>query len=281
MTAFVARLQELGWTEGRNLRVDYRWGGGADARIAALAKELVDLQPDALFAANNSCAVALRQYTLAIPIVFTHVGDPVAAGLVTNLARPEGNITGFPSFDFTFSSKWIEALKDCVPGLRRAAVLFDPGSPPWPQYVRAIEAAARSLRVQLIPLPVQSDVEIERAFEAYATEPNGALVVAPTTSTLARREKIIALAERYRLPTMYPYRVFAAEGGLMSYGSDPVDLWRRSAAYIDRILRGAKPSELPVQFPTKFELVINLKTAKAIGLTVPLSLRALATEVIE
>jgi putative ABC transport system substrate-binding protein len=281
MAAFATRLQQLGWTDGKTFRIDYRWGGGDATRIAPLAKELVELQPDVLLAGNNSCAVALRQYTLAIPIVFVQVGDPVAAGLVTNLARPEGNITGFNSFEFAIGGKWIEALKDCVPGLRQAAVFFDPSTPAWPQYVRAIEAAAPSLGVQLSPFPVQTDAEIERAFAAFATAPNGALIVVPTTSVVLRREKIIALAARYRVPAMYPYRFLAAEGGLMSYGSDVANQYRQAAVYVDRLLRGAKPADLPVQQPSRFEFVINLKTAKALGLDIPAPLLARADEVIE
>jgi putative ABC transport system substrate-binding protein len=282
MAAFTARLKELGWLGGANVRIDYRWGGGGDAtRLASLAKELVDLKPDVLLACNNSCAVALRQYTLVIPIVFTLIGDPVAAGLVTNLAHPEGNITGFTNFNFDIGSKWIQVLKECAPGLRRAALLFDPTTPSWPQYVRAIEAAASTVAVQLFPTPVQNDAEIEHAFAAFATEPNGAVIVIPTTSTVLHREKIIARAAQYRLPAMYPYRFFAVEGGLMSYGSDVANGFRQTAEYIDRILKGEKPANLPVQQPTKFDLVINLKTAKALGLRVPQTLLATANEVIE
>jgi putative tryptophan/tyrosine transport system substrate-binding protein len=281
MTAFVTRLQELGWTEGQNIRIDFRWGGGDATRIAPLAKELIALQPDVLLAGNNSCAVALRQYTFAIPIVFTLVGDPVAAGLVTNLARPEGNVTGFANFEFSIGGKWLELLKECAPSLRRAAVFFDPSTPPWFLYVRAIEAAAPSLGVQLIPFSVQSDAEIERAFATFATEPNGAVILVPTTSVVLRREKIIALVGRHRLPAIYPYRFFVTEGGLMSYGNDVADQYRQAASYVHRLLKGEKPADLPVQQPTKFLFAINLKTAKALGLTIPASLLALADAVIE
>jgi putative ABC transport system substrate-binding protein len=275
------RLREIGWTDGKNVRIDYRWGGGDEARTAPLAKELVELKPDVLFAHNTSCAVALRRYTFAIPIVFVQVGNPVAAGLVTNLARPEGNITGFTSYEYGIGAKWIEVLKQAAPGLRRAAVLFDPASPSWPLSVRPVEAAARSLGVQLIPAPVQSDAEIERAFAAFAAEPDGAVIAVPTASVVLRREKIIALAARHHLPAIYPYRYFAAEGGLMSYGIDPADQYQQAASYVDRLLKGEKPADLPIQQPTKFEFVINLKTAKALGLTIPETLLATADEVIQ
>jgi putative ABC transport system substrate-binding protein len=280
-TAFATRLRQLGWRQGENAQIDYRWLGGDTTRAASLAKELVDLQPDVLLAATPTVAVALRQYTLALPIVFTQVPDPVAAGLVTNLARPEGNITGFTIFEFAIGGKWLEALKECVPGLTRAGVFFDPGSSPWPLYLRAIEAAAPSLGVKLIPFPVQSDAEIERAFAGFATEPNGAIIAIPTATVVRRREKIIALAAGHRLPAMYPYRFFVADGGLMAYGTDLADLYRRAAFYVDRILKGEKPADLPVQNPTKFEFVINIKTAKALGLTVPPGLLVRADEVIE
>jgi putative tryptophan/tyrosine transport system substrate-binding protein len=227
-------------------------------------------------------SLALRRYTLAIPIVFVQVGDPVAAGLVTNLARPEGNVTGFTTHEYSIGGKWIEVLKQAAPGLRRAAVLFDPASPSWPLNVRPIEAAAPSLGVQLIRAPVQSDAEIDRAFAAFAAEPDGAVILVPTASVVLRREKIIALAARHHLPAIYPYRYFAAEGGLMSYGmTDPADQYRQAASYVDRLLKGEKPANLPIQQPTKFELVINLKTAKALGLTIPETLLATADEVIQ
>ena len=281
VAAFVTRLRELGWADGVNVRIDYRWGGGDGTRMAPLAKELVDLPPDVLLAANYTSAVALRQYTLVIPIVFALVGDPVAAGLVTNLARPEGNITGFSNFEFSIGSKWIEALKEFVPNLRRAAVFFDPTTPNWPLYVRGIETAAPPLGVRLTPFPVHGPVEIEQAFGTFASEPNGAIMMAPTTAIILHRDKIITLAARHRLPAIYPYRFFVAEGGLMSYGTDVIDQYRQAASYVDRILKGEKPADLPVQLPTKFAFVINLKTAKALGLTVPPTLLARADEVIE
>ena len=201
--------------------------------------------------------------------------------MVTNLARPEGNITGFNNFEFATAGKWLSLLKECSPGLTRAAIIFDPGSSPYAMYVRAIEAAARSLAVRLIPFPVQSDAEIERAFAEFATEPDGGIVALPTFSVVLRRKKIIRLAAQHRLPAMYPYRFFVAEGGLMSYGTNLPDLYRQAASYVDRILKGEKPVDLPVQQQTQFDLVINLKTARALGLTIPETLLATADEVIQ
>jgi len=280
-TAFATRLREAGWVEGSNLRIDYRWAGGDMTRVASLAKELVELQPDVLVGTVNTVAQALRQYTLGIPIVFVQAGDPVASGLVTNLARPEGNTTGFTTGEFGMAGKWLEALKECAPSLNRAALLFDPGSAPWTLYVRAMEPAARSLGVQLQPFPVQSDADVERAFAEFAVKPQGGIITLPTASTVAHRGRIIALAAQYRLPAMYPYRFFVTDGGLISYGVDVPELYRQAATYVDRILKGSKPADLPVQQPTKYELVINLKTAKALGLTIPQSLLATADEAVE
>ena len=278
---FAARLRELGWTDGENLRIDYRYGAGEAATIAPVAKELVSLHPDALFAITAVSAVTLRQYTFTIPTVFVQVGDPVAFGLVTNLARPEGNITGFTSFNYAIGGKWIETLKDTVPGLTWAAILFEGGNPSSTQYITGIEAAAATLNVRLIPVPVQSAGDIARAFTAFADVASGAVIVVPVGTVVLHRKEIIALAAQHRLPGMYPFRFFAAEGGLMSYGSNVEEQYRNAASYIDRILRGAKPKDLPVQQPTKFDFVINLKTAKALGLTIPPGVLALADEVIE
>ena len=278
---FATRLRELGWTDGENLRIDYRYGAGDAATIAPVAKELVNLRPDVLFAITALSAVALRQYTFTIPTIFEQVGDPVAFGLVTNLARPDGNITGFTSFNYAIGGKWIETLKDTVPGLTWAAIFFEAGNPSSTQYITAIEAAAAKLNVRLIPVPVQSVSDINSAFAAFADVASGAVIVVPVGTVVLHRKEIIALAAQHRLPGMYPYRFFAAEGGLMSYGSDVGEQYRNAASYIDRILRGAKPKDLPVQQPTKFDFVINLKTAKALGIDVPPTLLALADEVIE
>ena len=281
IATFGARLRELGWTEGKNLLIDYRWGGGNTTRMPPLARELVVLQPHALLAATAVSAVQLRQYTLTIPIIFTQVGDPVALGLVTNLARPNGNITGFTSFDYAIGGKWLQALKECAPGLARVAVFFESGNPSSIQYVTAIEAAASSVGVGLVPSPVQSEMEIEQAFAGFQAAGIGAVIAVPTAAVLRHRGQIIALAARHRLPAIYPYRFFAVEGGLMSYGTDMSNQFRQAALYIDRILKGEKPSDLPVQQPTKFELIINLTTAKALGLTPPTGLLVRADEVIE
>ena len=278
---FAARLRELGWTDGENLRIDYRYGTGEAASLAPVAKELVALHSDALLAITALSALALRQYTLTIPTVFVQVGDPVALGLVTNLARPAGNITGFTSFSYEIGGKWIETLKDTVPGLTWAAIFFEPGNPSSTEYIPAIETAAAKLNVRLIPVPVQSAGDIDSAFATFADASSGAIIVVPVGSVILHRKEIIALAAQHRLPGMYPYRFFATEGGLMSYGSDIGDQYRSAASYVDRILRGTKPTGLPVQQPTKFEFVINLKTAKAIGLTIPGTLLARADEMIE
>jgi putative tryptophan/tyrosine transport system substrate-binding protein len=280
-TLFAARLKELGWTDGDNLRIEYRFGSGEVASIAPVAKELVDLQPDAIFAITALSAITLRQYTLAIPTVFVQVGDPVSLGLVTNLARPNGNITGFTSSDFEIGSKWIETLKDTVPNLTWTAIFFEAGNPSSTQYILPIEAAAAKLNLRLIPVPVQSVGDLDAAFASFTDLPKGAFIMAPVGIVIRQRKAIIDLAAQKRLPGIYPYRYIVAEGGLMSYGSNIGNQYQAAASYIDRILRGAKPADLPVQQPTKFDLVINLKTAKALGLTVPQSILARADEVIE
>jgi putative tryptophan/tyrosine transport system substrate-binding protein len=234
-----------------------------------------------IFAVATNSAAALRQQTLSIPIVFVQVADPVGQGFVTNLARPEGNITGFTNFEFSFGGKWLQVLRECAPGVNAVAVIFDPNLPTWAPYLRSIEAAAPTFGVRLTPAGVRDAADIEQRIAAFAREPNGALVVLPSPVTIEHRQSIIAAAARQRLPAVYPYRLFTANGGLMSYGVDVPDLYRRAASYVDRILRGAKVAELPVQQPTKYELTINLKTAKALGLMVPPTLLASADEVIE
>jgi putative tryptophan/tyrosine transport system substrate-binding protein len=233
------------------------------------------------FAAGSLAAIALRQHTLSIPIVFVEVVDPVAAGFVTNLARPEGNITGFTNFEFSVGEKWLQLLKECAPSVDRIAVVFDPVNPTWTAYLRTIEAAAPSLGLRLIPAGVRDTAEIAQRIATFARDPNGALVVLPGPVVIRHREWLIVAAARYRLPAIYPYRFFTADGGLIFYGPDLADLYRRGVSYVDRILRGAKVAELPVQQPTKYELVINLKTAKVLGLTVPPSLLVSADVVIE
>ena len=250
-------------------------------RISTAATELVELHPDVIIAGGLAAAVALRQQTLSIPIVFVHVADPVSAGFVTNLARPEGNITSFSNFEFSIGGKWLQLLKDCAPAASRIALVFDPTNPSWAAYLRTIEAAAPSFGIKLTPASVRDATEIKQRITAFAREPNGAAVVFPSPVTIEHREAIIAAAAEHRLPAMYPYRFFTVAGGLMSHGALLLDSYGRAASYADRILRGAKMAELPVQQPTKYELVINLKTAKALGLEVPATLLATADETIE
>ena len=281
--AFVQGLEELGWVNGRNLRIDTRFGdadAGA-ARLSTLAAELIELGPDVILAVGAPAAAALRQQTLSLPIVFAAVADPVAAGFVTNLSRPEGNITGFTNFEFSVGGKWLQFLKECAPSTDRIAVLFQPAIATWAPYLRTIEAAASSFGLRLIPAGVRDAVEISQRIAAFARDPNGAVVVLPSLVTVQHRQSIIGATAMQHLPAMYPYRFFTVDGGLMSYGVRPVDLYKRAASYVDRIIRGAKVADLPIQLPTKYELVINLKTAKIAGLTVPPTLLAQADEVIE
>src|SRR5215470_17749834 len=261
----VQRLQELGWTNGGNIQFDFRFGEADATRTSMLARELIELRPDVVFAAGAPAAIALRQHTLSIPIVFVQVVDPVAAGFVTNLARPEGNITGFTNFEFSVGGKWLQLLKECAPSVDRVAVVFDPANPAWTAYLRTIEAAAPSFGLRLIPASVRDTAEIAQRIATFARDPNGALVVLPSPIVNRHREAIVVAAARYRLPAIYPFRFFTADGGLMSYGPDLADLYRRGASYVDRILRGAKVAELPVQQPTRYELTINVKTAKALA----------------
>ena len=277
----VQRLQELGWTNGRNVQVDFRFSDADAARTSMLATELIELRPDVVLAAGALAATALRQQTLSVPIVFVRVVDPVSAGFVTNLARPEGNITGFTNFEFSVGGKWLQLLKECAPSVDRIAVVFDPANPTWAAYLRTIEAAAPSFGVRLIPAGVRDAAEITQRVAAFARDPNGALVVIPGPVTIGHRETIIVAAAQQRLPTIYPYGVFTVDGGLMSYGPDVPDSYRHAASYVDRILRGAKVAELPVQQPVKYELTINIKTAKALGVIIPPGVLAIADEVIE
>jgi putative tryptophan/tyrosine transport system substrate-binding protein len=282
ISALTQRLQELGWTNGRNFTIDTRFGNADTSQLAKMANELIELQSDVIIAVGAPAAAALRQQTLSIPIVFVHVADPVSTGIVTNLARPEGNITGFTNFEFSIGGMWLQLLKECAPGVGRIAVAFDPDNPTWSQYLRTIEAAAPTFGVRLTPAGVRNAAEIEQRIAAFAREPNGALIVLPSPITLQNRGSIIiAAAAQQRLPAIYPYRFFTVSGGFISYGINLIDLYKRAASYVDRILKGTKLSELPVEQPTTFELVINLKTAKALGLTIPPSVLARANEVIE
>jgi putative ABC transport system substrate-binding protein len=274
-------LQELGWVNGRNVQIEFRFAGGDPVRISTLATELIELRPDTIFAVTTNAAAALRQQTLSIPIVFVQIADPVGMGFVTNLARPEGNITGFTTWEFSIGGKWLQVLRECAPGISAVAVVFDPNLASWAPYLRSIEAAAPTFGIRLTPAGVRDAADIEQRLAAFAREPNGALIVIPSPVTINHRQSIIAAAARQRLPAVYPFRVFTVNGGFVSYGVDVSDLYKRAASYVDRILRGAKVAELPVQQPTKYELVINMKTAKALGLTIPPGVLAITDEVIE
>jgi putative ABC transport system substrate-binding protein len=279
--ALEKRLAELGWKRGQNIRLEYRFGGGEESKMPGLARELLALGPDVVVAGGTAAANAFRQQTLSVPIVFAQVSDPVGARLVTNLARPEGNITGFTNFDYPMAEKWLETLKECAPRTNRVSVLFDPGNPSWIGFLRVLETSARRFSVTLAPTGVRMPGEIEERIAAFAKTPQDALIVIPGVLTTNQRAQIISLAARHRLPAIYPYQFFATSGGLISYGVRLLDLYSGAAGYVDRILRGAKPAELPIQNPTTFELTINLKTAKALGLRIPQSVLARADHFIE
>jgi len=279
--AFLQGLQELGWSEGRNLRIDYRWGVGDTDRHRANAAELVALAPDVILAHGGPIMGALQRATRAVPIVFVSVTDPVGAGYVASLARPGGNATGFILFEFGISGKWLELLKQIAPRLTRVAVLRDPAIPSGTGQFGAIQAVAPSFGVELSPIDLRDASGIERAVRAFARQPDGGLIVTAAAFAQIHRALIMTLAARHRLPAVYPYRYVVTSGGLISYGPDQIDQYRRAAGYVDCILRGEKPADLPVQMPTKYELVINLKTARALDLEVPPTLLTRADEVIE
>ena len=282
MATFRQAMQEQGWSEGRNLQIDYRSAGADAARIKFYAAELVGAPPDVILAITSPSVAALRQATNTIPIVFVAIGDPVGQGFVASLARPGGNITGFTGLEFSLGEKWLGFLKGLAPDVTRVAFLFHPELGPfYSHWLNSVEAGAANLGVETTAAPVRTAADVERVISAIAAAPNGGLVVQPDAYTLANRRLIIELAARHRLPAVYAYRHDASEGGLVSYGPDVRDLYRRSASYVDRILKGEKPADLPVQQPLKYELVINLKTAKTLGLTVPLALQVAADEVIE
>ena len=279
--AFQHALQQLGWTDGGNVRIDYRWAADDAGRLRRYAAELVALAPDVILANATPSVAALQQATQTVPVVFVNVADPVGAGFVASLARPGRNITGFLLFEYGISAKWLELLKEIAPGVTRVAVIRDPGNASGIGQFGAIQAVAPSFGVELHPVDVHDAGEIERAVAAFAHGSNDGLIVTSSTLAVVHRELIIALAARHHLPAVYSVRQFGAGGGLISYGTDPHDRFLQAAGYVDRILRGEKPADLPVQAPTKYELVINLKTAKALGLEVPHSLLARADEVIE
>ena len=282
LAVFLQGLQELGWTDGRNVRIDYRWAAADADRSRTYAAELVALAPDVILASASASVAALLQTNRTVPIVFVNVIDPVGAGYVASLARPGGNVTGFTLYEYSLSGKWLELLKEIAPNLTRIAILRDPAVTAGIGQFAAIQAMAPpSFGVELSPIDVRDAGEIERDVAAFARGSNGGLIVTASSGAIVHRELIIMLAARHRLPAVYPFRFFVTDGGLISYGPDPNDPFRRAAGYVDRILKGEKAANLPVQAPTKYELAINLKAAKAIGLTVPPSLFSRADDVIE
>jgi putative ABC transport system substrate-binding protein len=280
VSAFTQALAGLGWTDGRNMRMDLRWGGDDINRIRTLAQELVGLQPDIIVTSSTSATAAVQRETRTIPIVFAGVADPVASGIVARLDRPSGNITGFANSETSLAGKWLELLSEIAPGLKRAAIMFNPDTASS-LFMPAFETAARSLKVLPITASVHSDGEIETAVIALGREPGGGLVVIAEVFMIAHRVPLISAAARNNVPAVYGRSYFTRDGGLLSYGADLVDAWRRAASYVDRILRGERAGDLPVQFPTKFEMAVNLKTAKALGLAVSQSILLRADEVIE
>jgi putative ABC transport system substrate-binding protein len=281
VAAFQEALQKLGWTDGRNIRIDRRWGGGDADRLRAGAAELVGMKPDAIAAGGASALAALLKTTRIVPIVFVGVTDPVGAGFVESMAHPGGNATGFTQFEYGISGKWLELLKQIAPRVTRAAVIRDSDAAAGIGQLAAIQSVAPSVGVELSPVGVRDAGEIERAITAFARGSGGGLIVVSGATTARHRDLIITLAARHRFPAVYPFRYYATSGGLISYGPDTIDPYRRAAGYADRILRAANPADLPVQAPTKYETVLNLKTAKTLGLTVPDSVLARADEVIE
>jgi putative ABC transport system substrate-binding protein len=281
VSVFSQALADLGWKEGTNIHIEYRWAAGDTARLPALSAQLARLAPDAIFVQGTPATTALRQAAPTTPVVFVNVSDPVSTGLVSSLAHPGGNITGFTNYEFSMGGKWLEILKETSPSVARVAVIYNPDNPVMSGNLNSIQIAGPKLGVQVVARPGRNPEDFERAIGTWASETNGGLLVLLDFLTLAHRGLIIALAARYRLPAGYSLRVFAENGGLFSYGVDAKDLFRRGAAYVNEILKGARPPTLPVQQPTKFEFVINLKTAKALGLTVPQTLLTSADEVIE
>jgi len=273
-------LERLGWSEGHNVRIDTRFAP-AGAQAQALAKELVGLRPDVLLAHSAQIVGALQRETRTIPIVFVNVSDPIGAGFVESLARPGGNLTGLLHYEAGIVGKWMALLKEIAPDLGRAALVADPKSPVYDYFLRSANAAAPSLAIELVPAPVENAADIERFFDTFTRVSNVGLLLPPDITTMTHRDLVVARAAKHRLPAVYSFRLFVTAGGLMSYGTDQVEMFGQTASYIDRILRGAKPADLPVQAPTKYEMVLNLKTAKALGLTVPPGLLVAADEVIE
>jgi putative ABC transport system substrate-binding protein len=280
VAAFQEGLRGLGWTAGRNVQFDVRWASGDPEKARSLAKELIGMAPDVIVPSSNLVTTIVQQETRTIPIVFILVGDPIGSGYVASMAQPGGNLTGFAVLENAIAGKWVEILKEIAPQVRRIGFILHPETPANVGLLRAAEAGTPS-GIKLIALGVHNIAEIESAVAGFAAEADGGLIAAPHAVTFANREAIVGLAARYRLPAVYAFRTFATSGGLISYGTNPIVVWREGASYVDRVLRGAKPADLPAQFPTNYELVINLKTAKALGLTVPPLMLGRADDVIE
>ena len=275
------KLESLGWVEGRNIRIDYRWAGGDPEKARAFARELIGMTPSVIVTSTNQVTEIVRQETTTIPIVFASLGDPVGSGLVASLAQPGGNVTGFPVFVDTMAGKWLEFMREIAPRVQRVGFLFHPDAAPHRGLLRAAQSVAPLLKLKLIPLSIHNANEIAAAITAFASEPDGGLFVGDHAVTFSNRDLVINLAARHRLPTVFMNSIWTESGGLLSYGGDIAELFRGAASYVDSILKGAKPGELPVQLPTKFELTINLKTAKVLDLLVPPGLLTAATKVIE
>ena len=281
IAAFLQSLEQLGWSEGRNVHIELRFSANNYEQLPNLAQEMVALNPDVIFATTTPAVKALQARTRTIPIVFMYMSDPVGAGVVSSLARPGGNITGFLLYEDSITGKWLGMLKEISPPLTRAALVANPKGFTYDYFLRSSKTIAPALRIELVPAPVENDIDIKRRIEAFARSPNGGLFVPPDTTTVQHRDLVIALAAQLRLPAVYAFRYFATAGGLMSYSIDIVEQNRQAASYVDPILRGANPAELPVQAPTKYETVLNLKTAKMLGFDVPPTLLVRADEVIE
>jgi ABC-type uncharacterized transport system substrate-binding protein len=281
IAAFRQGLRAAGWIDDRNVRIDVIWGPGDPEHVRTDAAELLRKSPDVILAAGPVPTLELQKTTRSIPIVFVQVPDPVDLGVVMNIARPGANITGFTHFEMAFAGKWLEALKEIAPRTRRVMLMSLAGHPAWPGFLRTITASAPSFGVEVVPAGVSNAAEVERSLEEFAREPDGGLIVLPSPIASIHSNLIIGLAARHRIPAVYPFRFYASDGGLVSFGIDPADLFRRAASYVDRILRGERAADLPVQAPTRYELVVNLKTAKSLGLNVPPTLLAIADEVIE
>jgi putative tryptophan/tyrosine transport system substrate-binding protein len=283
VATFRQQMRELGWIEGKNIRFDVNWTSGDAERLRVYADEMVRSNPDVILGSSSPVILALKKISRSIPIVFTVVTDPVGAGMLANPARPEGNLTGFTNFDVSMGGKWVEILKELAPSITRLGIFYDPANAPdiSPYYKRSLDTAAQLLEVNLVDAPVRTADDIERAVATLAGRPNAGMVVLPDNTTVRYRELLARLASKHRVPAIYPYRYFARSGGLASYGVDTVDLFRRGATYVDRILNGWKLAELPVQSPTKFEFVLNLEAAKDLQLEIPPSLMARVDEVIE